>query len=78
LTCKGICERHKALRPADGSGRRYSAGQKRCGRYVSYLLSGRDCGVHAAAVSSGQTLGTQHTEEEEEEGLQCVCLTLEK
>ena len=29
MTCKGICERHKALRPADGSGR-YSARQKRC------------------------------------------------
>ncbi|MDP8902796.1 MAG: hypothetical protein M3M86_03395 [Thermoproteota archaeon] len=30
MTCKGICERHKALRPANGSGGRYSAGQKRC------------------------------------------------
>ncbi|HEX5977756.1 MAG TPA: hypothetical protein VFY68_10785 [Nitrososphaeraceae archaeon] len=29
MTCKGICERHRALRAADGSGR-YSAGQKRC------------------------------------------------
>ena len=34
LTCKGICERHKALKPADSGSRggesRYSAGQKRC------------------------------------------------
>jgi DNA-directed RNA polymerase subunit RPC12/RpoP len=30
MTCKGICERHKALRPANGSGGRYSADQKRC------------------------------------------------
>ncbi len=30
VSCKGICERHKALRPADGSRGRYSAGQKRC------------------------------------------------
>ncbi len=31
MTCKGICERHKALRPGeDSGGRRYSAGQKRC------------------------------------------------
>src|SRR5215203_5214988 len=31
MTCKGICERAKALKPANGSvGRRYSAGQKRC------------------------------------------------
>ena len=30
LTSKGICERNKALRPADGSERRYSAGQKGC------------------------------------------------
>lgn len=29
MTCKGRCEQHRALRPADGSGR-YSAGQKRC------------------------------------------------
>jgi hypothetical protein len=29
LTCKGICVRHKAPRPAS-SGYRYSAGQKRC------------------------------------------------
>jgi hypothetical protein len=43
-------------------------------RCVSYLSSGRDCGVQAAAVRSGQTLGTQQTEE----GLQCICLTLEK
>ncbi|MDQ4013546.1 MAG: hypothetical protein M3146_07460 [Thermoproteota archaeon] len=30
--CKGICERHRALRPSDGSGggSRYSAGQRRC------------------------------------------------
>jgi DNA-directed RNA polymerase subunit RPC12/RpoP len=34
MTCKGICARHKALRPADGFGR-YSAGQKIC----------RTCGV---------------------------------
>ncbi|MDQ3969549.1 MAG: hypothetical protein M3275_14290 [Thermoproteota archaeon] len=31
MACKGICERHRALRPSDGSGgRRYSAGQRRC------------------------------------------------
>lgn len=30
LTCKGICERHKALKPSHGFGGRYSAGQKRC------------------------------------------------
>ena len=32
MVCKGICQQHKALRPANGSGggRRYSAGQKRC------------------------------------------------
>ncbi len=31
MVCKGICQQHKALRPADSSGgRRYSAGQKRC------------------------------------------------
>jgi len=30
MTCKGICKRHKALRPADGPRRRYSAGHKRC------------------------------------------------
>lgn len=29
LTCKGICTRHKAPRPAS-SGNRYSTGQKRC------------------------------------------------
>ena len=28
MTCKGICVRHKALRPIDGT--RYAAGQKRC------------------------------------------------
>ncbi len=33
-------------------------------RYVRYLSSGMDCGVHAAAVGSGQILGTQKTEEE--------------
>ncbi len=31
---------------------------------VSYLSGGMGYGVHAAAVSSGQTLGTQKTEEE--------------
>jgi hypothetical protein len=31
LTCKGICERHKALKPSlSFGGARYSAGQKRC------------------------------------------------
>jgi uncharacterized paraquat-inducible protein A len=30
LTCKGICERHKALKPSHRLGGRYSAGQKRC------------------------------------------------
>ena len=33
-------------------------------RYVRYLSSGMDCGAHAAAVGSGQILGTQKTEEE--------------
>jgi len=28
MTCKGICIRHEAARPADGY--RYSNGQKRC------------------------------------------------
>jgi hypothetical protein len=30
LTCKGICERHKALKPSESAIGRYSAGQKRC------------------------------------------------
>jgi hypothetical protein len=33
-------------------------------RYARYLSSGMDCGAHAAAVGSGQILGTQKTEEE--------------
>ena len=28
MTCKGICQRHKALRPRNG--KRYLFGQKRC------------------------------------------------
>jgi hypothetical protein len=28
MTCKGICQRHKALRPRNG--KRYLLGQKRC------------------------------------------------
>jgi hypothetical protein len=38
MTCKGICERHKALRPANGSGGRYSAGQKRCAMCEIFLI----------------------------------------
>jgi hypothetical protein len=30
MTCKGICIRHKALRPRNNKGARYSVGQKRC------------------------------------------------
>ncbi|MDQ6666697.1 MAG: hypothetical protein M3Y53_00550 [Thermoproteota archaeon] len=30
MTCKGICIRHKAPRPHDSNGNRYSTGQKRC------------------------------------------------
>jgi hypothetical protein len=48
---------------------------------VSYLSSGMGCSVHAAAVNSGQTLGTQWTEKEEvveEEELLSICLTFEK
>src|SRR5215218_1432511 len=63
LTCKGICERHKALRPANGSGRRYYAGQKRCAMCVRTLSSGTDCGVHVVAPDSAQSLETQQTEE---------------
>ncbi|HEU4444557.1 MAG TPA: hypothetical protein VFY68_00355 [Nitrososphaeraceae archaeon] len=33
-------------------------------RYARYLSSGMDYGAHAAAVGSGQILGTQKTEEE--------------
>jgi len=33
-------------------------------RYAHCLSSGMDYGVHAAAVGSGQILGTQKTEEE--------------
>ena len=33
-------------------------------RYVLYLSSGMDCGVHAAVAGSGQTQETQKTEEE--------------
>jgi hypothetical protein len=28
MTCKGICQRHKAIRPRNG--KRYLLGQKRC------------------------------------------------
>jgi hypothetical protein len=39
MACKGICERHKALRPANGSGgRRYSAGQKRCAMCELFII----------------------------------------
>ena len=31
---------------------------KKDARHVRYLSSGMDCGVHAAAVGSGQILGT--------------------
>lgn len=30
MTCKGICIRHKAIRPIESNGNRYSTGQKRC------------------------------------------------
>jgi hypothetical protein len=30
MTCKGICIRHKAVRPIKNNGNRYSSGQKRC------------------------------------------------
>jgi len=33
-------------------------------RHARYLSSGMDYGAHAAAVGSGQILGTQKTEEE--------------
>ncbi|MDQ3968686.1 MAG: hypothetical protein M3275_09875 [Thermoproteota archaeon] len=38
MTCKGICERHKALKPANGSGRRYSFGQKRCTMCEMFII----------------------------------------
>jgi len=56
--CKVMCECHKALRPADGTGR-YILQDRKGVRCVRYLSSGRDCGVHAAATGSGQTIGTQ-------------------
>ncbi|MFL6408450.1 MAG: hypothetical protein ACJ71F_15480 [Nitrososphaeraceae archaeon] len=39
MTCKGICERHKALKPAhsSGGGGRYSAGQKRCAMCALFI-----------------------------------------
>jgi hypothetical protein len=37
LTCKGICVLHKGLKPSDGSGRRYSAGQKRCAKCELFI-----------------------------------------
>ncbi len=39
MTCKGICERHRALRPADGS--EDILLDKKDVRYVRYLSSGR-------------------------------------
>ena len=30
MTCKGIRIRHKAIRPIESNGNRYSTGQKRC------------------------------------------------
>ena len=48
-------------------------------RYAPYLSSGMDYGAHAAAVGSGQILGTQKTEEEwEEKRLLSICLTFER
>lgn len=38
MTCRGICKRYKALRPANGSGRRYSAGQKRCAMCETFII----------------------------------------
>ena len=48
MTCEGRCEQHRALRPADGSGR-YSAWDRKDARCVRYLSSGRDLGAHVVA-----------------------------
>lgn len=57
-----ICERHRALRPADGSGR-YSAGQKRCQICEIFINWDELMCVPAVVANSGQSLGTQPTEE---------------
>ncbi len=59
MVCKGICERHKALKPIHRFGRRYSAGQKKGARHVDYLSSEMGYSVPAAAVDLGQVLETQ-------------------
>lgn len=43
MTCRGTCDRYKAKKPADGSGR-YSSGQKRCQECQIYILwEGMSC-----------------------------------
>lgn len=78
LTCKGICERHKALRPADGSERRYSAGQKRCAMWELFIKWERGTMVYPCCGSKLRVNPRTQQTQEEEEGLQCICLTLEK
>jgi hypothetical protein len=38
MTCKGICVRHKAKRPVNNEGNRYSIGQKRCQMCEIFLV----------------------------------------
>ena len=37
MTCKGICIRHKAARPIENNGNRYTTGQKPCQVYEIFL-----------------------------------------
>lgn len=57
MTCKGRCEQHRALRPADGS--EGILPDRKDARCVRYLSSGWDLGAHVVAADSGQSPGTQ-------------------
>jgi hypothetical protein len=50
MTCKGICIRQKASRPAS-NGDRYSTGQKRC-QVCEIFLKWEGCGVPAVDIGS--------------------------
>ncbi len=52
------CEQHKALRPANGSRGRYSAGQKRCVICEIFIIIWMKCGVHAVAADSPKPKNT--------------------